>query len=206
MGGGAAGGGQGRGPEPDPSLLSSPPHVTPDPTGSRGAEGWLSSRALPRVSLSPGFKAEWLAVKDEHLYVGGLGKEWTTSTGEVVNQNPEWVKVVGCKGSVDHENWVSSYNALRAAAGIQPPGKGPAPTGRLPGVSRAGVLRAHLLWAGRARAEHSPALGFGPQCASAARSSVPSLSPSGGLLLSQTPAPPCELCWPFPAGGARASP
>uniref|UniRef100_G1QGY3 Calcium activated nucleotidase 1 n=1 Tax=Nomascus leucogenys TaxID=61853 RepID=G1QGY3_NOMLE len=67
--------------------------------------------------------AEWLAVKDERLYVGGLGKEWTTTTGDVVNENPEWVKVVGYRGSVDHENWVSNYNALRAAAGIRPPGK-----------------------------------------------------------------------------------
>ncbi|XP_057572000.1 soluble calcium-activated nucleotidase 1 isoform X2 [Hippopotamus amphibius kiboko] len=87
------------------------------------------SKAVPWVILSDGdgtvgkgFKAEWLAVKDEHLYVGGLGKEWTTAAGEVLNENPEWVKVVGCRGSVDHENWVSSYNALRAAAGIRPPG------------------------------------------------------------------------------------
>lgn len=87
------------------------------------------SRAVPWVILpdgdgtvGKGFKAEWLAVKDEHLYVGGLGKEWTTATGEVLNENPEWVKVVGCRGSVDHESWVSSYNALRAAAGIRPPG------------------------------------------------------------------------------------
>nr|XP_048307796.1 soluble calcium-activated nucleotidase 1 [Myodes glareolus]XP_048307797.1 soluble calcium-activated nucleotidase 1 [Myodes glareolus]XP_048307798.1 soluble calcium-activated nucleotidase 1 [Myodes glareolus]XP_048307799.1 soluble calcium-activated nucleotidase 1 [Myodes glareolus]XP_048307800.1 soluble calcium-activated nucleotidase 1 [Myodes glareolus]XP_048307802.1 soluble calcium-activated nucleotidase 1 [Myodes glareolus]XP_048307803.1 soluble calcium-activated nucleotidase 1 [Myodes g len=87
------------------------------------------TKAVPWVILSDGdgtvekgFKAEWLAVKDEHLYVGGLGKEWTTTTGEVMNENPEWVKVVGHRGSVDHENWVSSYNALRAAAGIQPPG------------------------------------------------------------------------------------
>ncbi|XP_027480775.1 galectin-3-binding protein isoform X2 [Zalophus californianus] len=90
------------------------------------------TKAVPWVILSDGdgtvgkgFKAEWLAVKDEHLYVGGLGKEWTTSTGEVMNENPEWVKVVGSRGSVDHENWVSSYNALRAAAGIQPPGRRP---------------------------------------------------------------------------------
>ncbi|EPQ18922.1 Soluble calcium-activated nucleotidase 1 [Myotis brandtii] len=74
-------------------------------------------------TVGKGFKAEWLAVKDERLYVGGLGKEWTTTTGEVVNENPEWVKVVGFRGSVDHENWVASYNALRAAAGIHPPGK-----------------------------------------------------------------------------------
>nr|XP_012611646.1 soluble calcium-activated nucleotidase 1 isoform X1 [Microcebus murinus]XP_012611647.1 soluble calcium-activated nucleotidase 1 isoform X1 [Microcebus murinus] len=87
------------------------------------------AKAVPWVILSDGdgtvekgFKAEWLAVKDEHLYVGGLGKEWTTPTGDVVNENPEWVKVVGHRGSVDHENWVSGYNALRAAAGIRPPG------------------------------------------------------------------------------------
>ncbi|KAE8300890.1 Soluble calcium-activated nucleotidase 1 [Larimichthys crocea] len=73
-------------------------------------------------SVSKGFKAEWLAVKDEHLYVGGLGKEWTTTSGEVVNNNPEWVKVVGYHGDVDHENWVPYYNALRGATGIQPPG------------------------------------------------------------------------------------
>lgn len=61
-------------------------------------------------------------MKDEHLYVGGLGKEWTTTSGEVVNNNPEWVKVVGYHGDVEHENWVPYYNALRTAAGIQPPG------------------------------------------------------------------------------------
>nr|KAF6455091.1 calcium activated nucleotidase 1 [Rousettus aegyptiacus] len=86
------------------------------------------TKAVPWVILpdgdgtvGKGFKAEWLAVKDEHLYVGGLGKEWTTTTGEVLNENPEWVKVVGCGGSVRHESWVSSYGALRAATGIRPP-------------------------------------------------------------------------------------
>lgn len=69
-----------------------------------------------------GFKAEWLAVKDEHLFVGGLGKEWTTTSGDVINNNPEWVKVVGVSGEVEHQNWVPHYNALRSAAGIKPPG------------------------------------------------------------------------------------
>ena len=27
---------------------------------------------------SKGFKCEWMTVKDQYLYVGGLGKEWTT--------------------------------------------------------------------------------------------------------------------------------
>ena len=26
-----------------------------------------------------GLAGEWMAVKDDHLYIGGLGKEWTTS-------------------------------------------------------------------------------------------------------------------------------
>lgn len=69
-----------------------------------------------------GFKAEWLAVKDEHLYVGSLGKEWTTTTGKVLHENPEWVKVIGYRGDVEHRNWVPQYNALRRATGIQPPG------------------------------------------------------------------------------------
>lgn len=32
-------------------------------------------------SVDKGFKAEWLAVKDHLLYVGGLGKVWTSQTG-----------------------------------------------------------------------------------------------------------------------------
>ncbi|XP_028311912.1 soluble calcium-activated nucleotidase 1 isoform X2 [Gouania willdenowi] len=73
-------------------------------------------------SVAKGFKAEWLAVKDEHLYVGGLGKEWTTTEGEFVNNNPEWVKVVGHRGDVQHENWVPRYKMMKSAAGIEPPG------------------------------------------------------------------------------------
>ena len=73
--------------------------------------------------LITGFKAEWLAVKDKHLYVGGLGKEWTTTEGVFVNNNPEWVKVVGFRGDVKHENWVPKYNSLKSAAGIEPPGE-----------------------------------------------------------------------------------
>lgn len=69
-----------------------------------------------------GFKAEWMAVKDKHLYVGGLGKEWTTTEGVFVNNNPEWVKVVGFRGDVQHENWVPKYKSLKSAAGIEPPG------------------------------------------------------------------------------------
>lgn len=70
-----------------------------------------------------GFKAEWMAVKDKHLFIGGLGKEWTTTEGEFVNNNPEWVKVVGFRGDVQHVNWVPRYHSLKSAAGIHPPGE-----------------------------------------------------------------------------------
>lgn len=73
--------------------------------------------------LHAAFKAEWLAVKNEQLYVGSLGKEWTTTTGEVVHENPEWVKVVGKHGEVQHRSWVSNYNTLRRVTGIDPPGQ-----------------------------------------------------------------------------------
>uniref|UniRef100_H3D960 Soluble calcium-activated nucleotidase 1 n=1 Tax=Tetraodon nigroviridis TaxID=99883 RepID=H3D960_TETNG len=88
----------------------------------------LDNRAVPWVILSDGdgtvskgFKAEWLAVKDQRLYVGSLGKEWTTTTGKVLHENPEWVKVIGYRGDVEHRSWVPHYNALRSATGIQPP-------------------------------------------------------------------------------------
>ncbi len=69
-----------------------------------------------------GFKAEWATVKDKSLYVGGLGKEWTTITGELVNFDPQWVKSVGYHGDILHHNWKENYNALRAKAGFLPPG------------------------------------------------------------------------------------
>ena len=48
----------------------------------------LHGRLVPWVILEDGpgtvdkgFKAEWMTVKNHHLYIGGLGKEWTTQEG-----------------------------------------------------------------------------------------------------------------------------
>ncbi len=65
---------------------------------------------------------EWCAVKDEHLYVGGLGKEWTTPDGHVLNLNPMFVKRISTSGQVEHLDWHERYESLRGAAGIQFPG------------------------------------------------------------------------------------
>lgn len=73
-------------------------------------------------TVSKGFKCEWFAVKDHTLYVGGLGKEWTSSTGQLLNYNPQWIKTISKNGHVKNHNWRENYLALRSAAGIQYPG------------------------------------------------------------------------------------
>ncbi|XP_044758297.1 apyrase [Coccinella septempunctata] len=69
-----------------------------------------------------GFKTEWAAVKNEKLYLGSMGKEWTTATGEFQNYNPMWIKVVHKNGAVKHVNWVDQYKNLRKVLGIEWPG------------------------------------------------------------------------------------
>lgn len=71
---------------------------------------------------SKGFKCEWAAVKDDLMYVGGLGKEWTNSEGEVLSRDPQWVKTIDTEGRVQHHNWVSVYESLREATGTLSPG------------------------------------------------------------------------------------
>lgn len=73
--------------------------------------------------LSPkGFKSEWATVKDETLYVGGMGKEWTSRTGEFLTHDPMWVKAVSNTGQIMHLNWTTNYMTLRRALHIEFPG------------------------------------------------------------------------------------
>ena len=46
------------------------------------------------------FKSEWSTVKGDHLWVGGLGKEWTTPDGKVLNTHPMFVKKISKNGEV----------------------------------------------------------------------------------------------------------
>ena len=69
-----------------------------------------------------GFKSEWATVKDEHLYVGSMGKEWTTPSGEFEHNNPLWIKVVSSRGEIESLNWISNYKRLRQAINIEYPG------------------------------------------------------------------------------------
>lgn len=69
-----------------------------------------------------GFKCEWATVKNGRLYVGGLGKEWTSAEGKVVNTNPQWVKSIGPRGEVEHIDWKHVYNKIRQISGYSYPG------------------------------------------------------------------------------------
>ena len=69
-----------------------------------------------------GFKGEWMTVKDGALYVGGLGKEWTTKEGTFINYHPLFVKSISPDGHVVHHNWTDNYLKIRAKAGVRFPG------------------------------------------------------------------------------------
>lgn len=69
-----------------------------------------------------GFKCEWMTVKHQMLYVGGFGKEWTSTTGELLNFDPQWIKRISTDGVVQHLNWREKFLAVSHAAGIYYPG------------------------------------------------------------------------------------
>lgn len=72
---------------------------------------------------SKGFKSEWATVKDQLLYVGSMGKEWTTPSGQFSTADPMWVKVIDVHGRVTHVNWEKEYKRIRQSVdGITWPG------------------------------------------------------------------------------------
>lgn len=72
---------------------------------------------------SKGFKSEWATVKNQMLYVGSMGKEWTTSHGEFENENPMFVKIISPGGEVRSVDWSFNYKVLREESmGIVWPG------------------------------------------------------------------------------------
>ncbi|XP_072931822.1 apyrase [Epargyreus clarus] len=89
----------------------------------------VNNKMVPWVILSDGnghmekgFKSEWATIKDEILYVGSMGKEWTTEGGEFQSYDPMWVKAINIHGEVQHLSWVNQYKAVRSSIGIQWPG------------------------------------------------------------------------------------
>ncbi|TDG43530.1 hypothetical protein AWZ03_010036 [Drosophila navojoa] len=80
----------------------------------------INDKVIPWVILldgnghnAKGFKSEWATVKQHTLYVGSMGKEWTTSMGDYENNNPMYVKAISMTGEVRSLNWVENYKKLR---------------------------------------------------------------------------------------------
>ena len=69
-------------------------------------------------STSKGFKCEWMTVKDNKLYIGSIGKEWTNGKGEILSQDPMYVKTIDANGRVEHLRWVENFKAMLKAVGI----------------------------------------------------------------------------------------
>lgn len=73
---------------------------------------------------SKGFKCEWATVHGEHMYVGSMGKEFTSPDGaEIQGYGPMYVKRINMHtGLVEHIDWRSVYNRLREVTGTLFPG------------------------------------------------------------------------------------
>uniref|UniRef100_H2ZQ57 Soluble calcium-activated nucleotidase 1 n=1 Tax=Ciona savignyi TaxID=51511 RepID=H2ZQ57_CIOSA len=89
----------------------------------------IENRVAPWVILSDGdgtkskgLKGEWMAVKDQQLYVGGNGKDWSTTDGIMLHRDPQWIKIIEKDGAVKHLNWVDNYQAMQRKAGYDAPG------------------------------------------------------------------------------------
>eukprot|EP01088_Endostelium_zonatum_P000146 TRINITY_DN1022_c0_g1_i3.p1 TRINITY_DN1022_c0_g1~~TRINITY_DN1022_c0_g1_i3.p1 ORF type:complete len:379 (-),score=79.58 TRINITY_DN1022_c0_g1_i3:71-1207(-) len=65
-----------------------------------------------------GMKIEWATVKDNLLYIGSTGKEWTTPTGQFISNNPNWVKTMDEEGRIKYEDWTGVYDSLKKAAQV----------------------------------------------------------------------------------------
>ncbi|XP_037943338.1 apyrase [Teleopsis dalmanni] len=83
----------------------------------------VNDKVLPWIILldgnghnAKGFKSEWATVKQRKLYVGSMGKEWTTSMGDFENENPMFVKEITPTGEVRSFDWASNYKAVREQA------------------------------------------------------------------------------------------
>ncbi|PHJ18976.1 apyrase, partial [Cystoisospora suis] len=65
------------------------------------------------VSSSKGMKIEWATVKDDLLYVGSFGKEFTDSSGEIVHYHNVWIAVIDRQGQITRQDWAEPYRRIR---------------------------------------------------------------------------------------------
>lgn len=62
-----------------------------------------------------GMKWEWATVKDDQLYIGSMGKEYTLPDGSVANNHNLWVSIINSSGLVRRVNWSNVYESVKIA-------------------------------------------------------------------------------------------
>jgi len=82
---------------------------------------------FPRFVLADGdgknlktLKAEWMATKDNELYIGSHGKEWVMD-GKIISRGSEWVKVISPQGAIRSVDWGPTYQFLRSVTNTSYP-------------------------------------------------------------------------------------
>ncbi|KIH63586.1 Apyrase, partial [Ancylostoma duodenale] len=86
-------------------------------------------KAIPWVFLNSGpgnttkgMKVEWLTIRNDLLYAGGHGAEFRNEAGEVVSEDPMWIKIITKRGEVRSKNWKRVFSRVRNEAGYPEPG------------------------------------------------------------------------------------
>ena len=88
-----------------------------------------NSEVVPRFVITEGegdtdkgMKWEWATVKDNELYIGSMGKEYTKPDGSVANVNNLWIGILNGRGELRRENWQHKYKLVRKALDAESPG------------------------------------------------------------------------------------
>ena len=88
-----------------------------------------SSFVVPRFVVTEGngetdkgMKWEWATVKQNELYMGSMGKEYTRPDGSVLNRNNLWIGILNANGDLRREDWTERYKLVRQALNAWNPG------------------------------------------------------------------------------------
>lgn len=80
------------------------------------------SYVVPRLVITEGkgdtdkgMKWEWATVKDNTLYLGSMGKEYTLPDGTIANANNLWIAIVDPMGRVKRLDWKHQYDFVKRA-------------------------------------------------------------------------------------------
>mmetsp|Transcript_25940 Transcript_25940/g.39177 ORF Transcript_25940/g.39177 Transcript_25940/m.39177 type:complete len:410 (-) Transcript_25940:37-1266(-) len=79
-----------------------------------------SSFVVPRFVITEGngdfdkgMKLEWSAVKENELYMGSFGKEYSNLDGSIRSTNTLWIDILNRRGELRRLDWTREYNFVR---------------------------------------------------------------------------------------------